>query len=195
MDKNSNIKALDMLYGSLPERSVWDDYVKIIEDPSEMKFTVFLSKEIVEPSEYDRLCYMLENVEEDYIVELAMTTPGGRLDTTFKIVDSMNKCKAKIVGILSGSVASAGTVLTMFCDELKVGDNLEFMIHASSGGYGGKLNEVHAYHEFQKEESPKIFNYVYKGFLTDEEIQEVVKGRDIWLNSAEVLERWKIKKS
>lgn len=37
------------------------------------------------------------------------------------------------------------------------------------------------------------FNDFYKGFLTEDEIVDVVEGKDLWMNTEEVISRWKSK--
>jgi len=92
--------------------------------------------------------------------------------------------------VLSGSVASAATMLSLSCDKLEVADHTSFMIHSSSGGISGKTHETKAYMEFSDKNTRGIFKDVYKGFLTDKEINQVLDGKDMWMGKEEVLNRW-----
>jgi ATP-dependent protease ClpP protease subunit len=53
------------------------------------------------------------------------------------IAAAIKHSKAKVIGQLSGTVASAGTLITMACDEIVVTPHLSFMIHNYSGGMAG----------------------------------------------------------
>jgi len=56
-------------------------------------------------------------------------------------------------------------------------------------------HEMKAQQRFTDVELEKYFHRIYGKFLTEKEIEEVIDGRDIWLNKEEVLERWKNKKT
>jgi ATP-dependent protease ClpP protease subunit len=121
---------------------------------------------------------------------MVINNDGGELASTLSIVDSMSRCTCEIVGVLSGTVASAGTMLALACDKLEVAPHTSFMIHSASGGTGGKLHETKAYMEFSDKNTREIFHAVYKGFLTEPEIKRVLDGKDMWMGRDEILERF-----
>lgn len=185
---------LDLLFEESEEKkenSKWDFYTPIIE--KEKRIDVFIANEITEPFEYNKLKYMLLTASEDVTFYFHINTPGGMNDGTYHITSAMSQTKAKIVEHLSGSVASNGTVLTMYCDEIEVDPNTLFMIHEERGGYAGTFSETKAYNEFKKLETPSQFKRDYKNFLTEEEIDKVLDGKDMWMNADEVTRRWTIK--
>jgi len=47
---------------------------------------------------------------------------------------------------------------------------------------------------FIDKELNRSFEEFYSGFLTEKEIEDVIEGKDIWLNNQEVEKRWKNKK-
>lgn len=174
--------------GDPEKHSVWDNVVPIIQEPRAME--VYISSGIGYPDEYNELCYMLEHAYEGDIVTMHLNTPGGSIDSAFKIVAAMKKCKAHIVGVLSGTVASAGTVITMFCDEIIVEDYTQFLIHNYSTGSQGKGGELVAYITFNDRELRAAFSDIYKGFITKGEVDKIVADQDLWLNKSEILARW-----
>ena len=64
------------------------------------------------------------------------------------------------------------------------------MIHNYSSGIQGKGHEMKARQTFIDNELNKSFERYYLGFLSEEEITDVIEGKDIWLNSQEVMQRW-----
>ena len=117
--------------------SVWDLYVPIIE--SKTTTHAYLTSGIDEPSLYNQLCHSLYCASESDTFYLHINTPGGMLDTTFMLLDAMRNSKAHIIGHLTGTVASAGTIIALTCDELICSDDLSWMSHYYSSMIGGYL--------------------------------------------------------
>lgn len=168
-------------------QSAWDRTVPIVARGKVV--TVYLTSEIYEPECYSELCYTLENTEADQ-VRLIINNDGGNMYSMLDILDSMSKCQCEIVGVLKGSVASAATMIAIACDKLEVANHTSWLTHYYSGGLGGKGNEIKAKYDFEAVEIPRMFRDLHAGFLTPEEIENVIKGQDMWLNKEQILERF-----
>ena len=171
--------------------SEWDKVVPIIK--SGERYDCYLNTDIQSPENYNELCYMLDNAKEYETFNLHINTPGGYMVSAWKIIDSLRKTKAKTIAILTGEVASAGTIITMFCHKIIVDPFICFMIHNYSGGASGKAHEMEAKLKFEKDNLPRFFKEIYKDFLTSAEIGRIIKGEDKYLNADEVLSRWELK--
>ena len=167
--------------------SVWDKTVPIVSKGKTV--TAYLTSGVFEPECYSELCYTLENTAADQ-VRLVINNNGGQLDSMLSILDSMNRCTCEIVGVLSGSVASAATMIALACDKLEVAPHTSWLTHYYSGGLSGKGNEIEAQYEFEKIQIPAMFRELHKGFLTPTEINRVIKGKDMWMGKAEIEERF-----
>ena len=172
--------------------SIWENYIPIAKNGREID--AYITTEVVNPIEYNELCHLLRNATSKETIRLHINTPGGRLDSTTMIIDAISASDAYIIGVLSGTVASAGTMIALACDELECSSYLEFMIHYFSGGTGGKGNEIKAHSNFIDKHMPMVFKKMYAGFLTNKEIEDMIEGKDIWLNGDEVLERFETAK-
>ena len=175
--------------------NVFDDYVPIVRSSDNRVLHVYLTAEIDLPAVYNELCFTLSTAAIGDVIHMYINNPGGYISSANMLYNAMLKSKAKIIGHLSGSVASAATVLTMACDEIEVAPYTQFMIHNYSGGVHGKGKEAKDQMDFVNNEINESFRDYYAGFLTEEEIADVIDDHDIWLNSGEVLERWKNKNS
>ena len=184
---------IEILKGVDDKNSPFDDYVPIIQSRDGRTTTVYLTDGISYPSEYNKLCHILDNAQTGDTITLHINNGGGHIDSAFQIINSMKHSKAHIIGKLSGTVASASTVISLCCHELIVADYTAFMIHNYSGGVIGKGHEIKAQQDFVDRELNVAFRAIYSGFLTDKEMTQVINGRDIWLSKAEVLSRWEIK--
>lgn len=169
---------------------IWDLPVPIVVDEDKKVIDIYLAGAIEEPFLYNEMCYRLLNADEDHTINLYINTPGGIIDSAFMIADAIKRSKAKVVAQLSGTVASAGTIITMVCDDVVITSHLSFMIHNYSGGMAGKGHEMKARQKFTDEHLNKAFKDFYQGFLSDKEMDKVIEGTDMWMGSDEVTERW-----
>lgn len=168
--------------------SVWDLYVPIIE--SKTTTHAYLTSGIDEPSFYNQLCHSLYCAGESDTFYLHINTPGGMLDTTFMLLDAIRNSKAHVIGHLTGTVASAGTIIALTCDDLICSDDLAWMSHYYSAHIGGKGNEIKARQDFTERTTSATFRRIHEGFFTKKEIEEMINGKDFWLDEHEVRERW-----
>lgn len=171
------------------DNNVWNDYVPIIQKGNH--YDVYLTNTISYPEYYTELVDVLGNLEDYNTVTLHINNGGGSVDSAFMIVDAIKNSEACVEAKVSGTVASAATIITLACYKIVTTKYLSFMVHNYSTGMQGKGHELKAYQHFTDRELNRAFKEVYAGFLTDEEMEKVIEGSDIWLNEEEVQERWK----
>ena len=167
----------------------WDRYVPIITNKNYTE--VFLTDQIDEPSQYNELCFKLKTASPAEVFTLHLNTPGGIIDSATMIIDAIKTSKAKVIANINGTVASAGTIITLACDEVVVADHTSFMIHNYSGGLSGKGHEMKARQEFIDAQLNASFKTFYKGFLSEDEMEDVIDGKDMWMGKDEVVSRLK----
>lgn len=171
--------------------SIWDKVVPIV--TTRFHTDAYILDQIEEPTLYSELCHKLRISEKGDTFTIHLNTPGGMIDSTMMIIDAIKSSKAKVTAKLSGTVASAGTILALACDNLEVADHTAFMIHNYSGGGHGKGHELKAMQEFRDASLKNAFETFYRGFLTDKEMTDVIDGKDLWMGKDEVLKRWSYK--
>lgn len=177
-----------VLEKNVERTTVWDDYVPIVKEGD--TYNVYLTETVDYPSQYNKLVHLLRTAQGYETINLYINNGGGVIDSAFFIIDAIKDSVAHVVAYLSGTVASAATVITLACDELVVSKYLSFMIHNYSTGMQGKGHELKAYQNFTDRELNRAFKEIYEGFLTEDEMDKVIDGSDIWLNEEEVVERW-----
>ena len=178
---------LEDLLGNKPSR-VWDYPVPVVKTSTGYK--IYLADQIGSPDFYNELCYTIEEAQPHEVIYIYLNTPGGSADAAFAISDSIKRSPARVIARLSGTVASAGTIITMACDDIEVGEGLTFMIHNYSASYSGKAHELKQLQKFAEEELTNHFRTVYQGFLTEDELDSVVDGNDHYMGSVDVRQRW-----
>lgn len=193
IDKENNF--FQVLEENNTPDSVWDKYVPIVSDENESNFDVFLHDNIDAPANYNELIYILRYANKATTVNIHINNGGGMIDSAFAIRDAIKKSKATVIAHLSGTVASAATVISLSCDDIVASPYLSFMVHNYSAGLSGKGHEIKAYQNFLDKELERAFKDIYYGFFTEEEMDSIVDGKDFWINEVEVMERWEAFKS
>jgi len=150
---------------------------------------IYISGAIGDPGEYIEEIQTLKEAEQGDEVNLFINTEGGSVHTAVQIITAITNCKANVVGHIEGICHSAGTYLFLSCDEWVVNPHCMMMIHNYSGGSYGKGEElvdgVLGTHLWITE----MMHNIYETFLTPKEIKQVIKGKDIYLTSSQILER------
>lgn len=189
LNKLKELRAKRFRDNNIKDQVIKDDKVQITYNEDDLSFNVYLTDVISGPEDYTNVFDTLINAREDETIRFILSTPGGRLDTVNKIRGLAELTKARTVAVV-GDVASAGTILALSFDDIVVMPNIEFMIHNYSGGTGGKGHEIYTHVAFLQKEMPRVFKDFYSVFLSDEEIDLVISGQDLYLNAEEVEQRW-----
>lgn len=151
---------------------------------------VFLTDDIAEPVMYDELRFVLRHAKPHQTVYFHITSGGGGLDSAVNLINAIRNTQAYTVAIPSAVVASAATMITLACQEVQVTDHLRFMVHNySSHGLSGKGNELKEQQKFMDGYIDSFMTDIYTGFLNEEEIKEMLDGKDFWMGTDEVAQR------
>ena len=168
----------------------WEEYVPIKESEDGKDIKVFLSESIHMPAIYNRLIYKLFSATPEHKVTLFINNGGGVVDSAIAICDAIKNSEATVIARISGCVASAATLITLACDEIYVADDTMFMVHESSfENLGGKFSDMKTFQTFYDKHTKQMSIRNYIGFLSESEIDDMHKGKELWFTKAETLER------
>lgn len=175
-----------MLFPPMPEL----DSIKYFKQALQVSVHHFyMVDEIDEVGPYLEMINILKTAEQHDTIFIYLNTPGGNLYTAIQIISAMRQSNATVVTCIEGMVASAGTLIFLAGHKHVVNPNCTFMIHNYSHIARGKGNEVAIQVKHSEDYFAKLCRDFYSNFLTDEEIETVVNGKDYWMESEEVLAR------
>ena len=154
-----------------------------------------LDKEIKEFDQFEDLYQLLLTASGNDFIRIYINSVGGRLDIGEYIVSLIHEARARGVTVkaqLGFTVCSCATFIALACDDLEVSPFTEWMIHNWSSGVGiGNATNILRDAVYNKERSDFWFREVYAGFLSDEEIQDLIDNpRDFYLSGQQVQDRW-----
>jgi ATP-dependent protease ClpP protease subunit len=132
---------------------------------------------------------VLKQASPNDVVNLYINTPGGNLATAIEIMDHMADCQAPILGVIGMDCASAGTAIALSCDGWKLSEFSTFMIHSFSYGAYGHATAVETQGKHNSALNERFVRRIYDGFLTEEEMLDVIKGVDMFIGSDDLAER------
>jgi ATP-dependent protease ClpP protease subunit len=149
----------------------------------------YITDKIAEPARYLDMINIIKTAEAHDTIFIYLNTPGGNLSTTVQIMSAMNQCQGTIITSIEGEVCSAGTLIFLSGHKYIVNANSTFMIHNYSHMVDGKGNEVNTQVKYSEAYFKKLANDIYGGFLTKSEINDVLNGKDMWMESEEIIKR------
>ena len=178
----------DFLFGSLLGQD--KKPYKVFEAEYSLKqISFYLSEAIGDPLDYAEMIHTIRTAGENDSIKLHLNTPGGNVSTGIQIINAIRESAATVITVLDGEAYSMGAILFLSGDIQQVGDNGQLMFHMYSSGLIGKGNEQLAAVLSAGKSYGKLLENVCSPFLTDDEIEDVLNGRDLWIDSDEVIER------
>lgn len=145
---------------------------------------------VVSPNYYRFEIEALQVAEPTTPVEITVNSDGGDLATGIEMVNEIIKCKAPVKGVLRSNCHSCGSIIFLACDSHEVGVASEMLLHSGSGGVGGTPAQAEARAKSYKRQVRALFETVYKGFITPEELDLMIEhDKEYIFSSEEIVER------
>ena len=172
-----------------PQQPIQNNPGNVYEKPVARMFDLYLTGDIKEAKEYQDWNQIMRTTSENDAIVLHINSGGGDMFTCIQLLRSMADSPATIVASVEGMCMSAATLLFLSADVCEISEHSHFMFHTYSSGNWGKGSEQLASVTADDKWARHLFNTVYKNFLTTQEIKEIVDGKDLWMNAAEVKKR------
>lgn len=158
--------------------------------PVANRIDLYLLDEIDSVDRYAAWIPLIQNsTEYDHII-VHISSPGGLLDVSLQLYESLLLSPALVEVSVEGPCCSGASMIMMAADILSITPASYVMCHAFRGGFVGKANEIFANSEFSKPWFKNIVTEVYKDFLTKAEIDRMLNGEDFYFTAQEVLDRF-----
>ena len=149
----------------------------------------YISGEIEEPSKYTDMVHQIRIANPNDAVHIHLNTPGGQIATGIQIINAVRASQGHVVTHLEGEVCSMGSLLFLIGDEMVAYDNSLLMFHNYSGGSYGKGHELRAGVDAVDIWCTDLLRQVTEDFLAKSEVDRIIRGEDLWMQSKEVKER------
>lgn len=153
-------------------------------------YFIRLHEDIGFPDDYSEEFDVINSASEDDTIILDMCTDGGCMDTAMLFNRALRNTSAQTVAVIGPSCASAGSIIALSCNEFILDDTSSLMIHTSTYGFGrAKDTDIFEHANFSRRQLKKLYENVYSGFLSEEEISDVIKGTPLYYDDEQLAER------
>mgnify|MGYP001179499648 FL=1 len=161
----------------------------MVSTPLTFKHEFYLNGKIMEPEYYMDIFHTIRNAEENDVIIFYINSPGGNADTTIQFLSAIEDSPALFICSVEGRCFSASTLLFMKAQMFSIAPHSQFMFHNYSGGLSGKGGELKEQILHQTKWIETLLRDSYKYFFNEQEIQQILEGKDFWMDGDEVTKR------
>lgn len=155
-----------------------------------VKYIVNITDDFDDAKSFDEVVALLANATEDDEITWNIVSRGGYINSLEMLLGWKQMCQAKQIHVLTSEAASCATAFFLSpADEYLVFDTASFMIHESSYGSGGTASNVRRHTQHVDKKNDKFVRDTYRDFLSTEEIEDVLKGVEVYLDAEQIRER------
>lgn len=152
-------------------------------------YKIRLNCDITSPEDFTEELNVLDSACENDSITLLINTNGGVLDTAVEFLASIDSCEAHVHAHITSCAHSAGSMIFLKAHSWSISKYATMLIHCPNGGFVGKFSDNFQQVDHFRKWVDNFYRDVYEDFLTDEEITDVLNGKDLWLDANELEER------
>lgn len=149
----------------------------------------YLDSALEDHADFRELCNLLRTADEQDTIVLHINSVGGDVSIALQIMNAIEECIGTVVGHIESDAHSCASFIFLSCDMWSVSEHSSMLLHTASGGAFGKISEMFASAEHTNKWINNLCTKVYSGFLSPEELDNMLKGQDIYLTAPEIEER------
>lgn len=157
--------------------------------PLGFKHEFYLSGAIEQPEKYAEWFHLMRNATENDTIIIHINSRGGDASTAIQLMRVLKETNATVIASVEGDCMSAATFIIMSAQQIEISEFSDFMFHNYSSITAGKGGEMYDNITHAKKWSDNLMKTIYKDFLTEVEIQQILDNKDIWMEGKEVLDR------
>jgi ATP-dependent protease ClpP protease subunit len=153
------------------------------------KLVVPIDTDFKDAAHYRMVVNKILELSELDCVEFHINSPGGDLSGLVALLHGINATEAETVAVIQGECHSAASILALSCDSVQVGPFANMLCHSIRYGLTGKGADIRSQVNHTNAYAEMIFRNAYEYFLSEEEINDVLDGKELWLDFDEINER------
>jgi ATP-dependent protease ClpP protease subunit len=156
-------------------------------------FPLFVHESIESPTDVVHHVDVLRHLEEGDNVTMYVSGVGGCVSSVDLLIHEMQSAQARGVHIhcvCTGLLASAFSFIPLYADSFELSEGFHALLHAGSAGMSGTIPEFKASSAFTIKYMESRLRSVYKHFLSEKELDDMLEGKDLWLDASAWVERF-----
>ena len=154
-------------------------------------YSVNVSQVFGSPFNFDEVIHLLTVATPEDVIHFNINSNGGDFYSLVALRNAIRQTEAQVYMNLLGMAASAGSALFLeSADGYTIHEDSCMMIHSMQCGTGyTDANTIATRAEHNKKINERFVRNTYKDFLTGDEIESVLDGKEIYLEDYEIRER------
>lgn len=154
------------------------------------EYNLYLNGPIIDPNAYFEHYAVYKQASQNDVIRLWLNSEGGDIAICETYIQHIQECEAPVIGLVGVNVASACSAIALSCDEIEVNDMSTLLVHSFQYQAGGTENKVYNQANFNKKLNERWLRKHFEGFLTEEQMEDALKGVDILFDADEIVEAW-----
>jgi ATP-dependent protease ClpP protease subunit len=154
---------------------------------------VYLDENIKEAKYYRSWLQAVDSLSEGDLILININSYGGQLDGAIAIINAIQNTDAEVHASIEGVAASAASLIALASPSISVSPYATMMVHSATFGAFGKQSDVISHASFVDKQVRTLMHSVYKDFLTDKELEEVIMGKEMWFDAEEIVRRLELR--
>jgi len=201
IEDNPNVKIIKSDYHTLIIENIHEERFPLKDEdnnfidgifeiiPAYKKYKLFIGDFMDDTiHNWNQIKHELMNSSYNDILEVHISSYGGYTKEGIEFFNIVNtRFKQSTVYLNYGF--SMGANAFLYFDDRVVYENSEIMFHNWSGGFGGKAADIEDQYKHTKKHLNRFFEKTLKPYFSKKEIKKILKGKEKWLDSYEMLER------
>lgn len=171
------------------EPIIKNDVLQVRENNNRKEVDFYLIDIIDDIANYIDFLREVDSCRNGDLITIHINCYGGNADVGMNIYDCLRQSPANVEVSIEGACCSCASMIMLAGNCWRVTPHAHVMVHSWSEGIYGKWNEIISKFNYDKCVFEKQFEELYKDFLTDEEIEDCLKGKDFYFDSNETVKR------
>ena len=161
--------------------------VKINNNRKEVDF--YLTDVIEDIEDYIDFLREIDTCRTGDLITIHINCYGGNSDVGLNLYDCLRLSEADVEVSIEGACCSCASMIMLAGNCWRVTPHAYVMVHSWSGDVYGKWHEIKARYKYDETVFENHFRELYKRFMTDEEIESCLNGKDFYFDANETVKR------
>mgnify|MGYP003503521569 CR=1 FL=1 len=154
------------------------------------RFVINITSDFDSSDTYDEVVALLSNSTEADEIVWNISSYGGFVNSLSMILGWKAMCPAHQTHVLHSNADSCASVFFLSdADQYIVGDGATMFLHEIQAGVSGTTSNMIRHMEHLKETNETFIKRSYSGFVSEEEMDQILMGVEVFLTSEQIRER------
>lgn len=165
-------------------------YPTIFAQPLGNRFVVNITSDFDSSDTYDEIVALLSTATEADEIVWNVSSYGGFVNSLQMILGWKAMCPAHQTHVLHSNADSCASVFFLSdADQYIVGDGATMFLHEIQAGVSGTTSNMIRHMEHLKETNESFIKKSYRGFVSEEEMNQILTGVELFLTADSIRER------